>query len=152
MDVTYSSSPAQVIENMSTGAEDTFVERPRTPEPVQRSPPEPSNDRSQQPSLQEILQMTSTTVNFISTITALFNEKGEQSLCFREELRRKILFTAMTAHAWATARVVHEHRVARDTLQAGIQILLTDEKNQGRSSHPVFRSTFGMHAICIAPL
>ncbi|KAG2059625.1 hypothetical protein BDR06DRAFT_1017591 [Suillus hirtellus] len=152
MDVSYNSSPAQVVENTSTGAEDTSVERPRTPEPVQRSPPESSNGRSQQPSLQEILQMTSTTVNFVSTITALFNEKGEQNLCSREELRRKILFNAMTAHAWATARVVHEHRVARDALKAGIENLLKDEKNQGRSSHPVFRSTFGMHAICIAPL
>ncbi|KAG1786871.1 uncharacterized protein HD556DRAFT_1413100 [Suillus plorans] len=142
MDISYSSSAAQVIENTSTGIEDTSVERPLTPEPVQRSQPESSNDRNQQPSLQEILQMTSTTVNFISTITTLFNEKGEQNLCFREELRRKNILIAMNAHAWASARLVHEHKVAGDTLGAGIQKLLKDEENQGRSSHPVFRSTF----------
>ncbi|KAG2342278.1 hypothetical protein BDR05DRAFT_964244 [Suillus weaverae] len=132
MDVSYSSSPLQVIDNMSAGAEDTSVERPRTPEQIQRSPPQSSNDRNQQPSLQEILQMTSTTVNFISTITTSFHEKGEQNSCFREELRRKILFTAMNAHAWASARVVHEHTVARDTLEAGIHKLLEDEKDQDR--------------------
>jgi hypothetical protein len=70
----------------------------------------------------------------------------------KTELRRKILFTAMNAHAWASARVVHEHTVARDTLEAGIHKLLEDEKDQGRSSHLVFKSTFGMHTICIAPL
>lgn len=58
----------------------------------------------------------------------------------------------MNAHAWASARVVHEHTVARDTLEAGIHKLLEDEKDQGRSSHLVFKSTFGMHTICIAPL
>ncbi|KAG2036806.1 hypothetical protein BDR03DRAFT_1011370 [Suillus americanus] len=152
MDVSYNSSPVQVTDKMSTGTEDTSVERPRTPEPVQRSQPQSSNDQNQQPSLQEILQMSSTTVNFISTITTLFHEKGEQNSCFREELRKKILFTAMNAHAWASARVVHEHTVARDTLESGIQKLLEDEKDQGRSSHPVFKSTFGMHAICIALL
>ncbi|KAG2068036.1 hypothetical protein BDR04DRAFT_1233013 [Suillus decipiens] len=140
MDVSYSSSPVEV--NMSTSAEDTSVERPRTPEPVQRLPPQSSNDRSQRPSLQEILQMTSTTANFISTITTVFHEKGELNSCFREEFRRKILFAAMNAHAWANARVVHEHAVARDTLEAGIQQLLKDEKDQGRSSHPVFKSMF----------
>ncbi|KAG2351978.1 hypothetical protein BDR07DRAFT_1410525 [Suillus spraguei] len=38
----------------------------------------------------------------------------------------------MNALAWANARVVHEHTVARDTLEAGIQQLLEDEKNQDR--------------------
>ncbi|KIK47016.1 hypothetical protein CY34DRAFT_333653 [Suillus luteus UH-Slu-Lm8-n1] len=140
--VSYGSSPIQVIDNMSASAEETSVERPRTPEPVQHSAPQSSNDRNQQPSLQDILQMTSTTVNFITTITALFHEKGEQNSCFREELRRKILFTAMDAYAWASARVVHEHTVARDTLEAGIHKLMEDEKDQGRSSHPIFKSTF----------
>ena len=61
------------------------------------------------------------------------------------ELRRKILFAAMNAHAWASARIVHEHTAARDTLEARIQKLVEDEKDQGRSSHPVPKSTFGMH-------
>jgi hypothetical protein len=65
------------------------------------------------------------------------------------ELRQKILFVAMNAHAWASARVVHEHTAARDNLEAGIQKLVEDEKDQGRSSHIAPRSTFGMHAaIC----
>ncbi|KAG2139475.1 hypothetical protein BD769DRAFT_1431957 [Suillus cothurnatus] len=133
MDVSgYNSSPVEVIGNMSTSAEDTSVERPRTPEPVQHSQPQSSNDRNQQPSLQEILQMASTTVTFISTITTLFHEKGEQNSCFREEFRRKILFTAINAHAWASARLAHEHTVARDTLEAGIHKLLEDEKDQDR--------------------
>ncbi|KAG2154285.1 uncharacterized protein EDB93DRAFT_1133632 [Suillus bovinus] len=132
MDVSYSSSPVQVIEIMSADTEDTSIECPRTPEPVQRPPPESSNGQNQQPSLQEILQMTSTTVNFISAITTLFHERGEQNSSFREEHRRKVLFTAMNAYAWASARIAHEHTIARDTLQAEIQKLLEDEKNQDR--------------------
>ncbi|KAG0704906.1 hypothetical protein DFH29DRAFT_909130 [Suillus ampliporus] len=143
MDIPYGSSPApQVTDKMLPRTEDASVEAPRTSEPAQRSPPEPSNDRNKQPSLQEILQMTSTTVTFISTITTLFHEKGEQNSRFREEIRRKILLTAMNAHAWASARIVHEHTTARDTLEAGIHKLVEDEKDQGRSSHPVPKSTF----------
>ncbi|KAG1753637.1 uncharacterized protein EDB91DRAFT_1343051 [Suillus paluster] len=144
MDVPYGSSPApQVTDNTVPSTEDASTEAPQAPEPAQRSPPEPSSNRDKQPSLQEILQMTSTTVTFISTITTLFHEKGEQNTCFREELRRKILFTAMNAHAWASARIVHEHTTARDTLETGIQKLVEDEKDQGRSSYPVPKSTFG---------
>ncbi|KAG2136724.1 hypothetical protein DEU56DRAFT_805599 [Suillus clintonianus] len=133
MDVSNSSSPApRVTDDMLPSAEDTSVERPRTPESARHSPLEPNNDRNTPPSLQEILQMTSTTVNFISTITTLFHEKGEQNSRLREELRRKILFTAMNAHAWASARIVHEHTVARDTLEAGIHKLVEDEKDQDR--------------------
>ncbi|OAX42605.1 hypothetical protein K503DRAFT_710219 [Rhizopogon vinicolor AM-OR11-026] len=131
--VCINSSPApQVTNNMLPSTEDAPIEVPQAPEPAQHPSLEASSDRDRKPSLQEILQMTSTTMNFISTITTIFHEKEEQNTRFREELAQKILFAIMNIHAWASARVVHEHAAARDTLEAGISKLVEDEKDQDR--------------------
>lgn len=87
MDVAHSSSPTpQVTDNRLPSAEDAAPGGPLTPEPAHH-PSEASYDRDRKPSLQEILETTSTTMNFISTITTIFDEKGDQTSHFREGKR-----------------------------------------------------------------
>ena len=82
MEVTHSSSSVpQVTVNNLPGAEDTSIE---TPGPVPRPLEEASYDRHRKPSLQEILETASTTMDFISTITTAFHERGDQNSRFRE--------------------------------------------------------------------
>ncbi|KAJ8581275.1 hypothetical protein M405DRAFT_938363, partial [Rhizopogon salebrosus TDB-379] len=143
MNAAYSSSTApQVTENELPSTEDASLEGLQAAEPAVHPPQETRHERDNKPSLQEILQMTSTTMSFISTISTLFDDQEVQSSRFREELKKRILIAAMNTHAWASARAVHEHAAARDTLTAGIQKLVEDEGDQGRSSHLVPKSTF----------
>jgi hypothetical protein len=85
MNAAYSSSTApQVTENELPGTEDASLEGLRTAEPVVHPPQETRHERDNKPSLQEILQMTSTTMSFISTISTLFDDQEVQNSRFRE--------------------------------------------------------------------
>ena len=85
MNAVYNSLTApQVTENELTSTEDASLEGLRTAEPVIHPPQEARYERDNKPSLQEILQMTSTTMNFISTISTLFDDQEVHNSHFRE--------------------------------------------------------------------
>ena len=127
-----------------------------SPEPSPQKPPEPTG---QDPPLEEILASSTELIQtFAASISQSAMKEANKTEEFRKgilqarraymqvlltarpnrtaEFKRRLYRAIIGTFVWSTARLAHETEAAEGRLAQGVQVLLSEEREQGRSSPP----------------
>lgn len=127
-----------------------------SPEPSLQKPPEPTG---QDPPLEEILASSTELIQtFAASISQSAMKEANKTEEFRKgilqarraymqvlltarpnrtaEFKRRLYRAIIGTFVWSTARLAHETEAAEGRLAQGVQVLLSEEREQGRSSPP----------------